>query len=148
MKKSSSLESLQTMVHELALAEEGERSYPHRGPVKVVRGRGCNESFRAAVDRSYEAPLGDDNGDVMETVDEEAAGPDAGGALFSRDRTARQSSLSSGAVEGKKAKRRSGLLRGLGSMFRFGRHRKSRRDGVYRTETAEERAEQQLRRRS
>lgn len=25
-------------------------------PVKVIRGRGCNESFRAAVDRSYEAP--------------------------------------------------------------------------------------------
>ena len=26
----------------------------------MVRGRGCNESFRAAVDRSYEAPLGDE----------------------------------------------------------------------------------------
>lgn len=25
-------------------------------PVKVIRGRGCNESFRAAVDRSYDAP--------------------------------------------------------------------------------------------
>ena len=24
--------------------------------VRVVRGRGCNESFRAAVDRSYEGP--------------------------------------------------------------------------------------------
>ena len=29
-----------------------------QGAVRVIRGRGCNESFRAAVDRSYEAPLG------------------------------------------------------------------------------------------
>lgn len=25
-----------------------------QAPVRVVRGRGCNESFRAAVDKSYE----------------------------------------------------------------------------------------------
>lgn len=28
-----------------------------QGAIRVVRGRGCNESFRAAVDRSYDAPL-------------------------------------------------------------------------------------------
>ncbi|KAK7086822.1 Partitioning defective 3, partial [Halocaridina rubra] len=53
MKKSSSLESLQTMVQELALEEEGQRM----GSGRVPRGRGCNESFRAAVDRSYDVPL-------------------------------------------------------------------------------------------
>ncbi|ROT81382.1 hypothetical protein C7M84_025461 [Penaeus vannamei] len=41
MKKSSSLESLQTMVQEMALEEEGHRM----GSGRVPRGRGCNESF-------------------------------------------------------------------------------------------------------
>lgn len=61
MKKSSSLESLQTMVQEIVIQEDMKSGYvPSRsGPqaVKVIRGRGCNESFRQAVDRSYEAPL-------------------------------------------------------------------------------------------
>lgn len=60
MRKSSSLESLQTMVQEIQMAEDGDAAYSYRTPqgVRVVRGRGCNDSFRAAVDRSYEAPLG------------------------------------------------------------------------------------------
>jgi hypothetical protein len=43
------------------MQEDGEVAYSYRGsqPAKVIRGRGCNESFRAAVDRSYDAPLGD-----------------------------------------------------------------------------------------
>ncbi|CAG0916002.1 unnamed protein product [Notodromas monacha] len=58
MKKSSSLESLQTMVQELSQAEDGDPALSYRpNPVRVVRGRGCNESFRAAVDRTYDAPL-------------------------------------------------------------------------------------------
>lgn len=63
MKKSSSLESLQTMVQEIQIQEDVKSGFvPGRaGPpsVRVVRGRGCNESFRQAVDRSYEAPLGE-----------------------------------------------------------------------------------------
>ena len=58
LKKSSSLESLQTAVQETTAQEDGEMATnstywrpPNRG---MVRGRGCNESFRAAVDRSYE----------------------------------------------------------------------------------------------
>lgn len=40
-------------ITQMRMAEEGTyRCVP--APVKVVRGRGCNESFRAAVDRSYE----------------------------------------------------------------------------------------------
>lgn len=27
-----------------------------QGTIRVIRGRGCNDSFRAAVDRSYEGP--------------------------------------------------------------------------------------------
>lgn len=51
MKKSSSLESLQTMVQEVQMSEGGTK----RGHIRVVRGRGCDESFRAAVDK--EGPL-------------------------------------------------------------------------------------------
>ncbi len=57
LKKSSSLESLQAAVAEVTTTEE----FPGRPRAKVVRGRGCNESFRAAVDRSYDMPM---NGDA------------------------------------------------------------------------------------
>ena len=53
LKKSSSLESLQAAVAEVTTADE----FPGRPRAKVVRGRGCNESFRAAVDRSYDTPM-------------------------------------------------------------------------------------------
>jgi len=70
MKKSSSLESLQTMVQDFQIQEDVKSGYgPARNApaaVRVVRGRGCNESFRQAVDRSYEAPLGE-IGNGMET---------------------------------------------------------------------------------
>jgi len=58
MKKSSSLESLQTMMTEMKM--ESGRQANRVKTSKVVRGRGCNESFRAAVDRSYEAQDCDD----------------------------------------------------------------------------------------
>ena len=38
------------------------RAVPNRG---MVRGRGCNDSFRAAVDRSYDGPPQEQ--DPMET---------------------------------------------------------------------------------
>ncbi|XP_033086486.1 partitioning defective 3 homolog B isoform X2 [Trachypithecus francoisi] len=52
LKKSSSLESLQT-----AVAEVQKNDLPfHRPRPHMVRGRGCNESFRAAIDKSYDGP--------------------------------------------------------------------------------------------
>ncbi|XP_030310225.1 partitioning defective 3 homolog B [Calypte anna] len=52
LKKSSSLESLQT-----AVAEVRKNELPfHRSRPHVVRVRGCNESFRAAIDKSYDGP--------------------------------------------------------------------------------------------
>ena len=54
MKKSSSLESLQTMISELKM-DNIKGATTRSKNSRVVRGRGCNESFRAAVDRSYEA---------------------------------------------------------------------------------------------
>ena len=59
MKKSSSLESLQTMMTEMKMetgvVAGGSKQANRVKTSRVVRGRGCNESFRAAVDRSYEA---------------------------------------------------------------------------------------------
>uniref|UniRef100_A0A8D2NGZ9 Partitioning defective 3 homolog B n=1 Tax=Zonotrichia albicollis TaxID=44394 RepID=A0A8D2NGZ9_ZONAL len=58
LKKSSSLESLQT-----AVAEVRKNELPfHRPRPHVVRGRGCNESFRAAIDKSYDGPEDEEDG--------------------------------------------------------------------------------------
>lgn len=64
MKKSSSLESLQTMMTEMKM-ESGKQATRVKTS-RVVRGRGCNESFRAAVDRSYEAQDSEDQPGMLE----------------------------------------------------------------------------------
>lgn len=52
LRKSSSLESLQTAMEEVSKDE-----VPfHRPRAHMVRGRGCNMSFRYAIDKSYEGP--------------------------------------------------------------------------------------------
>lgn len=63
LKKSSSLESLQTAVAEATLNGETDIKRSHS---RIVRGRGCNESFRAAIDKSYEKPAASTE-DSMET---------------------------------------------------------------------------------
>ncbi|KAI7808276.1 putative partitioning defective 3-like protein B [Triplophysa rosa] len=60
LKKSSSLESLQTAMTE---AKKNELLPFHRPRPHMVRGRGCNESFRAAIDKSYDGPPEDDDDD-------------------------------------------------------------------------------------
>ena len=57
---SSSLESLQTAVHEATQEEEDLICKTSASKGGMVRGRGCNDSFRAAVDRSYEQPMDTD----------------------------------------------------------------------------------------
>lgn len=64
LKKSSSLESLQTAVAEVTL--NGDIPF-HRPRPRIIRGRGCNESFRAAIDKSYDKPTVDDDDEGMET---------------------------------------------------------------------------------
>ncbi|XP_022535966.2 partitioning defective 3 homolog B isoform X3 [Astyanax mexicanus] len=63
LKKSSSLESLQTAVIE---AQKNDLLPFHRPRPHMVRGRGCNESFRAAIDKSYDGPPEDDDDDGSE----------------------------------------------------------------------------------
>lgn len=65
LKKSSSLESLQTAVAEVTL--NGDMPF-HRPRPRIIRGRGCNESFRAAIDKSYDRPAATEEDDEgMET---------------------------------------------------------------------------------
>ncbi|XP_069589765.1 partitioning defective 3 homolog B isoform X3 [Ranitomeya imitator] len=69
LKKSSSLESLQT-----AVAEVKKNELPfYRPRPNMVRGRGCNESFRAAIDKSYDGPESEEDGlsDVSSHSDRE-----------------------------------------------------------------------------
>uniref|UniRef100_A0A3Q4MSX1 Partitioning defective 3 homolog B-like n=1 Tax=Neolamprologus brichardi TaxID=32507 RepID=A0A3Q4MSX1_NEOBR len=64
LKKSSSLESLQTAMSEVNRKNEL-LPFHHPRP-NMVRGRGCNESFRAAIDKSYDGPAEDDDDDGTE----------------------------------------------------------------------------------
>uniref|UniRef100_A0A8C4WVB0 PDZ domain-containing protein n=1 Tax=Eptatretus burgeri TaxID=7764 RepID=A0A8C4WVB0_EPTBU len=75
--KSSSLESLQTAVatkadNRAVSISTGPTANPTRPRTRLVRGRGCNASFRAAIDKSYEGPAGtitNDNEEVDEGMD-------------------------------------------------------------------------------
>ncbi|XP_051753408.1 par-3 family cell polarity regulator beta a isoform X1 [Ctenopharyngodon idella] len=62
LQKSSSLESLQTAMEEVSKDE-----VPfHRPRAHMVRGRGCNLSFRYAIDKSYEGPSEPEDDDSEE----------------------------------------------------------------------------------
>ncbi|KAM9092844.1 partitioning defective 3 homolog isoform 16-T16 [Megaptera novaeangliae] len=148
LKKSSSLESLQTAVAEVTL--NGDIPF-HRPRPRIIRGRGCNESFRAAIDKSYDKPAADDDDEGMETLEEDTEESSRSG----RESVSTASDQPSHSVErqmngnqerGEKTDRRKektgkekkkdrdkekekmkakkGKLRGLGDMFRFGKHRK------------------------
>ncbi|XP_034550568.1 partitioning defective 3 homolog B-like [Notolabrus celidotus] len=64
LKKSSSLESLQTAMSEVN--RKNDYLPFHRPRQNMVRGRGCNESFRAAIDKSYDGPAEDEDDDDSE----------------------------------------------------------------------------------
>ncbi|CAH1238146.1 PARD3 [Branchiostoma lanceolatum] len=129
MKKSSSLESLQTAIQELVSEEDHDAMARPR--VKAVRGRACNESFRAAVDRSYEAPLPDvKSRPRMETLKESASESEShsGKEQGSSNRSSLVGDnivLAETSFRKSGKKKKEGLFKGLGSMFRFGRHRKA-----------------------
>ncbi|XP_036043482.1 partitioning defective 3 homolog isoform X3 [Onychomys torridus] len=146
LKKSSSLESLQTAVAEVTL--NGNIPF-HRPRPRIIRGRGCNESFRAAIDKSYDKPMVDDDDEGMETLEEDTEESSRSGRESvstssdqpsyslerqmngnpeKRDKTDRKKDK--GGKEKKKdrekekLKAKKGMLKGLGDMFRFGKHRK------------------------
>uniref|UniRef100_A0A8C8SV07 Partitioning defective 3 homolog n=1 Tax=Pelusios castaneus TaxID=367368 RepID=A0A8C8SV07_9SAUR len=143
LKKSSSLESLQTAVAEVTL--NGDIPF-HRPRPRIIRGRGCNESFRAAIDKSYDKPVADDDDEGMETLEEDTEESSRSGresVSTASDQPShsleRQMNGNQDKGERKKAgkdkkkdrdkekdkiKAKKGMLKGLGDMFRFGKHRK------------------------
>uniref|UniRef100_A0A8C7NCB3 Par-3 family cell polarity regulator n=1 Tax=Oncorhynchus kisutch TaxID=8019 RepID=A0A8C7NCB3_ONCKI len=148
LKKSSSLESLQTAVAEVTL--NGDMPF-HRPRPRIVRGRGCNESFRAAIDKSYDRPAAtEDDDEDMETLEEDTEGSSRSGRdsvstvadltplpnterpLVNGNHTDEDEKDKGGNDKKKqkdkekdsKNKAKKGMLKGLGDMFRFGKHRK------------------------
>ncbi|KAM3593420.1 uncharacterized protein V6R79_012640 [Siganus canaliculatus] len=151
LKKSSSLESLQTAVAEATVNGEINVNRPRS---RIVRGRGCNESFRAAIDKSYEKPgtTSPEEENSMETLDEDTEGSSRSGresmsnssdlvvSPGPNDRPKDRDKVS--AKEKKKPERdkererdkdknkaKKGVLKGLGDMFRFGKSRRDERPG-------------------
>ncbi|XP_072219801.1 par-3 family cell polarity regulator alpha, b isoform X2 [Leuresthes tenuis] len=159
LKKSSSLESLQTAVAEVTL--NGDLPF-HRPRPRIIRGRGCNESFRAAIDKSYDRPAAtEDDDEGMETLEEDTeessrSGRDSVSTVAdqtplssaekplvngtNRTKEEKKKDKDKGGKEKKKqdagkekdkdkGKPKKGMLKGLGDMFRFGKHRKDERPG-------------------
>ncbi|KAM6153338.1 partitioning defective 3 homolog isoform 1-T1 [Erethizon dorsatum] len=148
LKKSSSLESLQTAVAEVTL--NGDIPF-HRPRPRIIRGRGCNESFRAAIDKSYDKPVVDDDDEGMETLEEDTeessrSGRESVSTASDQPSHSLERHVNGNQEKGDKADRRKdktgkekkkdrekdkdkmkakkGMLKGLGDMFRFGKHRK------------------------
>ncbi|XP_038573242.1 par-3 family cell polarity regulator alpha, b isoform X8 [Micropterus salmoides] len=157
LKKSSSLESLQTAVAEVTL--NGDLPF-HRPRPRIIRGRGCNESFRAAIDKSYDRPAATEEDDEgMETLEEDTeessrSGRDSVSTVADqtplsgsekplvngtnrtkeekkkdKDKGGKEKKKPDGGKEKDKGKAKKGMLKGLGDMFRFGKHRKDERQG-------------------
>ncbi|XP_061614984.1 partitioning defective 3 homolog isoform X5 [Phyllopteryx taeniolatus] len=145
LKKSSSLESLHTA---LAAATRNGEINVNRPRSRIIRGRGCNDSFRAAIDKSYDKPginLPEDE-NSMDTLDEDTEGSSRSGQdsmstsgdLFigpslngKEDRLKDREKVEKKKPERDKEKEKDkdknkakkGVLKGLGEMFRFGKHR-------------------------
>uniref|UniRef100_A0A8D0ABF8 Par-3 family cell polarity regulator alpha, b n=1 Tax=Sander lucioperca TaxID=283035 RepID=A0A8D0ABF8_SANLU len=147
LKKSSSLESLQTAVAEVTL--NGDLPF-HRPRPRIIRGRGCNESFRAAIDKSYDRPAATEEDDEgMETLEEDTeessrSGRDSVSTVADqtplsanekplvngtnrtkeekkkdKDKGGKEKKKPEGGKEKDKGKAKKGMLKGLGDMFRI-----------------------------
>ncbi|XP_042541910.1 partitioning defective 3 homolog isoform X8 [Dipodomys spectabilis] len=139
LKKSSSLESLQTAVAEVTL--NGDIPF-HRPRPRIIRGRGCNESFRAAIDKSYDKPVVDDDDEGMETLEEDTEESSRSGresVSTASDQPSLERQMNGNQEKGDKADRKKdktgkekkkdrekekdkmkakkGMLKGLGDMF-------------------------------
>ncbi|XP_023176315.2 partitioning defective 3 homolog isoform X2 [Drosophila hydei] len=120
LKKSSSLESLQTMVQELQMSDEPRSHHALRAP----RGRGREDSLRAAVVSEPDANKPRKTW-LLEEGDHE-------GGFSSQRNGPFQSSLNDGKHGSKSRAKKPSILRGIGHMFRFGKNRK---DGVVPVDT-------------
>ncbi len=128
-KKSASLESLQLVGSKSRMGPEEREAirnaYVRANSVRVSRNRGCNESFRAAVDRSYEKDFPEDvNNDFaiedLDPEDDDCFGNPDPGHLDKEPEVIMRRSKSERDTPSKKKNRNSKLFRGLGTMFRIG----------------------------
>ncbi|KPP70769.1 hypothetical protein Z043_110373 [Scleropages formosus] len=131
LKKSSSLESLQTAVAEAML--NGDVPL-HRPRPRIIRGRGCNDSFRAAIDKSYDRMPPEQDDEDAETLEEDTEGSSRSGRdsvstveacerQFNGGRLKDDRKKEKGGKEKKKQEKEKGkpmksVLKGLGDMFR------------------------------
>ncbi|XP_018407829.1 PREDICTED: partitioning defective 3 homolog isoform X6 [Nanorana parkeri] len=140
LKKSSSLESLQTAVAEVTL--NGDIPF-HRPRPRIIRGRGCNESFRAAIDKSYDKPPVDDDDEGMETLEEDTEESSRSGRESvstasdqpshslerqvngssqeknKKDKSGKEKKKDRDKDKDKSKAKKGGMLKGLGDMFRI-----------------------------
>ncbi|XP_034720606.1 par-3 family cell polarity regulator beta a isoform X2 [Etheostoma cragini] len=72
--KSSSLESLQTAMSEAKQSHSQAQVPFHRPRPHMVRGRGANQSFRLAIDKSYDGPSEDDMSEESSGLETPASG--------------------------------------------------------------------------
>ncbi|KAM4718376.1 partitioning defective 3 homolog isoform 2-T2 [Anableps anableps] len=159
LKKSSSMESLKKDVAKVIANDELNVQRMHS---RIIRGRGCNESFRAAIDKSYvKSGLIAKEDNSAETLDEDTEESSRSG-LESMS-TSGDLSLGGGLVDDKqkdgavgglkeiknvekekdkdKNKPKKGVLKGLGEMFRFGKSKKDN-DRVERKSSRRSKAEE------
>uniref|UniRef100_A0A2H6NDT4 Partitioning defective 3 homolog n=2 Tax=Micrurus carvalhoi TaxID=3147026 RepID=A0A2H6NDT4_9SAUR len=164
LKKSSSLESLQTAVAEVTLNSD----IPfHRPRPRIIRGRGCNESFRAAIDKSYDKPVADEDDEGMETLEEDTeessrSGRESVSTSSDQPSHSLESQMNGSQEKGDrkkigkdkkkdrdkekdKIKAKKGMLKGLGDMFRFGKHRKDDKIEKIKTQGAVTSEEERIR---
>ncbi|XP_041366906.1 partitioning defective 3 homolog [Gigantopelta aegis] len=147
LKRASSLEDLSVP------DKSEEEKVPMWHMPRMGRQRACNDSFRAAVDRSYD-PQGDHN--VMDTpitVEEESL--DSGSVSYGQSNSARSSFSSENTGEAgsgdfhslrkkKHKEKKGGILKGF---LRFGRGRKSNEENNRRSRSAERPQDAEVRQR-
>ena len=123
-KKSASLESLHQITGGGPLKNyENQSPYQRANSVRVSRNRGCNESFRAAVDRSYEKDfpeVGPTSDFVIKDLSQNEVKKPLEESKTAVDTKVVMRRSKSSQSEERKKNRNSKLLRGLGTMFKIG----------------------------
>ncbi|XP_037135849.1 partitioning defective 3 homolog isoform X4 [Syngnathus acus] len=166
LKMSSSLESLHTA---LAAATRNSELNVNRPRSRILRSRGCNESFRAAIDKSYDksvvnVPEDENSMDILDEDTEGSSpsgqdsmsasgdlfvGPGLNGNISKEDAPRHRDKVEKKKPEGDKEKEKDkdknkakkSMLKGLGEMFRFGKHRGNEQPGVERRASSKSKAE-------
>ncbi|XP_039998182.1 par-3 family cell polarity regulator beta a isoform X2 [Xiphias gladius] len=100
--KSSSLESLQTAVSEAKQSRIQTQVPFHRPRPHMVRGRGCNQSFRIAIDKSYDGPSEDDD-----DLSEQSSGQETPASSSSRQGLDAEDGKKKKKTKGKKKEKKS-----------------------------------------